>query len=66
MKNKILMFVVTQLLDMLKPKDLKKAVDYILDFFEDKVAETETDIDDRIALPLIALLRKTFDIPDDD
>jgi hypothetical protein len=60
------MFVVTQLLEMLKPEMLKDAVDKILDFFEEKIEETETNIDDKLALPLIAMAREAFGIPDDD
>jgi hypothetical protein len=66
MKNKILMFVVSQLLEMLNPEVLKDVVDKLLDYVEEKIEDSETQIDDKLALPLIAMVREAFDIPDDD
>ena len=66
MKTKILMFVLEQLFGLLTPELLTEGVDKVLDFFEEKIAESETKIDDRIALPLIAMVREAFNIPDND
>jgi len=45
---------------------LRSFADMVLDFIENKVAETGTQVDDKLALPLCSLVRKTFDIPDND
>lgn len=66
MKNKILMWLLAQLMGMLNPTVLKELVDRILDFVEDQIADSETELDDQLALPLIAMIREAFGIPDDD
>jgi len=66
MKNKILFWLVEQLMSMLSPKMLQEVLDKILDFFEDQIAASNTDIDDKLALPLINLVREAFNIPDND
>ena len=66
MKNKILLFVIEQILNLLSPNLLKDLVDKILDFIEEKVEDTETEIDDKLVLPLVAMAREAFNIPDED
>lgn len=66
MKNKILFWLVAQLMGLLNPTLLKELVDRILDFFEDKIEASETTIDDQIALPLIKMIREAFNVPDND
>jgi hypothetical protein len=51
---------------MLPEEKLKEFADMALDFVENKIDETETQWDDAAFEPVIALLRKTFDIPDND
>jgi hypothetical protein len=51
---------------MLNPEVLKDVVDKLLDYVEEKIEDSETQIDDKLALPLIAMVREAFDIPDDD
>ena len=62
--------LITQLLNvmmaMLSPELLKTAVDKILDIVEDAVAKSPNTVDDTVVLPLVAMIRKTFDIPDND
>ena len=60
----ILSKVIEILLQLLSPELLKKFADIVLDFAEDYVLGTKSDIDDKMILPLCALIRKTFDIPD--
>jgi len=50
----------------LNPEMFKVIVDKLLDFVEDAVADSGTQIDDMVVLPLIDLIRVTFDIPDND
>lgn len=66
MKAFLLSRLVEVLISLLTPDVLKKFVDTVLDFIEDYVAGTETDMDDRIILPLVKAVRITFDIPDND
>lgn len=66
MKEKILITLITQLFKLITPEMLKKAVDSLLDKIEDEINESETKIDDATLLPLIKLIRTTFDIPDND
>ncbi len=65
-KAKIIQYVVSILLGLLTPEMLKKFVDMLLDFIENTVAGTTTDIDDKLLLPLCDLIRTTFNIPDND
>ncbi len=58
--------LIAALLKMLKPEMLVSAVDAMLDKVEDLVAESGTPIDDLLVMPLITLIRDTFNIPDDD
>ena len=62
----ILSKVIEILLQLLSPELLKRFADMILDFAEDYVLGTKSEIDDKMILPLCALIRKTFDIPDND
>jgi len=49
------------------PDDLeKKAIDAALDVIENAVADSKNKIDDMVVLPLCKILRRTFDVPDDD
>lgn len=66
MKAKIIGLIVGQLLALLSPDLLKNAVDQLLDFVEDKVLGSASDIDDMVVIPVCDMIRKAFDIPDDD
>ena len=66
MKKALLMMLVQSLLESLTPEMLKAAADKLLDFAEDKVADSETKIDDTIVLPICAMIRESFNIPDND
>lgn len=58
--------VIEILLKLLTPDLLKKFADIILDFAEDFVLGTKSEIDDKMVLPLCALIRETFGIEDKD
>lgn len=66
MKISILNMIIGQLFSLLTPELLKRVVDACLDVVEESVAKTETGIDDAVVLPLIKIIRTTFDIPDND
>lgn len=57
---------VSMLLAMLTPEIMKRAVDGLLDVIEEAVAKSETTVDDAVVLPLIQVVRKAFDIQDND
>lgn len=66
MKNTFLVQFIAILISALKPEMLRRAVDGLLDVAETAIAESETKIDDTVLLPLIELIRRTFNVPDND
>jgi len=54
------------LMSLFDSAQLKKFADWIIDIAEEAIANSETTIDDKFALPAIRAFRVTFDIPDDD
>lgn len=66
MREKILMLIIQAILSVLTPDLIKKFADMVLDFVENQIAASETDVDDKIVLPLLNLLREALNIPDDD
>ena len=66
MKAKIIASLVSMIMGMMSPELLKTFADKILDFIEDYVIGSKSEIDDRIVLPICDMIRKTFDIPDND
>jgi len=51
---------------VLRSVDTKAEQDRVLDFFEDFIADTNTEIDDRIFLPVFRAIREIANIPDGD
>jgi hypothetical protein len=51
---------------MLNPELLKVFADKVLDFAEDYVLGSKSELDDKIVLPICSMIRITFGIPDDD
>lgn len=66
MQKKLLMFMVGMIIDRLDSGTMRALADKLLDMIEDVVTKSENDIDDQIVLPLCALIRSSFDIPDND
>ena len=64
MKNAIIVKLIEMLLKLLTPEMLRMVADKILDFVEEKVEDTGTTIDDKLVLPIIKMIRDTFDIED--
>ncbi len=66
MKDKMVAWAIGMFVEQLNSADLKRWMDMGLDLLEDKVAATENEYDDKIVLPICRLIRKSFDIPDND
>ena len=66
MKNEIIVKLLAMLLKLLEPEMLRGAVDKVLDYVEEKVKESGSKYDDVLVLPLIEMIRNTFNIPDND
>ncbi len=64
MKAKIITTLIGLILRALTPEMLKSFADNLLDWVEDAVEESKNKIDDVTILPLCAMVRSTFDIPD--
>lgn len=62
----ILGVLLNKLFSALTPEMVKDFIDGGLDKIEDKIASTSTQVDDKLVLPIIELIRKVFDIPDND
>lgn len=58
--------LLTFALDTFDGDDMKDFVDTLLDWIEDKVAETENEWDDMIVNGIVRKIRAGFDIPDND
>jgi hypothetical protein len=54
------------MLSLLTPELLKIFADQVLDFAENYVTGSKSSVDDAIVLPLCSLIRRSFDIPDND
>lgn len=52
------------ILGMLAGDELKRFADFMLDKVEEFAKKSDTKIDDATVLPLCALLRKVFSVPD--
>lgn len=66
MKVMLITQLVKLIMSLLTPDLLKKFADLVLDFVEDHVEGTKSEVDDRLVLPLCGLIRSTFDLPDND
>jgi len=65
-KEKLIVWLLTMMVERLKSEDVKNWIDQGLDMLEDKVAETSNKTDDLVILPLIGILRGAMSIPDND
>ena len=64
---KILLPIIVKMLgDLLTADNLRKYGDKFFDFLEDAIADSETTIDDQLCLPIIKLLRRELNVPDND
>jgi hypothetical protein len=65
-KEKLIVWLVSIMMQRLKSEDMKKWIDQGLDMLEDKIAETPNKTDDLVLLPLIGIMRDAMSIPDND
>ena len=47
-------------------ENIKEFADMCLDFVENKVISSVNKVDDKLVLPACAIVRRVFDIPDED
>ena len=66
LKGFLLKRLIKILLKSLGPQISKEGLDVLLDWLEAKVIETDNDVDDMVVLPIIEMIRESFDIPDND
>ena len=66
MKEQLLLMLINALIGMLTPELLRELADKVIDFAEEKVEDSETKIDDWLVLPVVKMVRDTFNIPDND
>jgi len=59
------MKLITILLSILNDEKRHELVEKILDFVETKVLGSSTEIDDRVLLPIIEMLRKLIELVED-
>ena len=64
MKTGLLMMLISQLLNLLSPDMIKKTINSALEFLEEKVNDTVTDLDNATVIPMINLIRTTLGIVD--
>ena len=63
--QQILPYLIELLVKFLSSEEFKDLLDSILDIMEEKIAESETTVDDHL-LKVIDAIRAIFDIPDND
>lgn len=66
MKEQLLLMLLQAFLKMLNPELIKKFFDAVLDYAEDYVLGTASDVDDKIVLPICNAIREALSIPDND
>lgn len=65
MKTFLISKLIQILLGLFTPDLIKKFTDQLLDFVEKQVLGSASEVDDKLVLPLIEMIRKAFDIPDE-
>jgi len=66
MQAKLLATLIAILLETFDGPTLKRFVDFLLDWVENAVVGSASQVDDKLVLPIIGHIRKVFDIPDND
>lgn len=55
-----LLFAAERILSLIKPDEIRKGLDELLERLEKRVTESENTVDDRLILPLVRILRAAF------
>ena len=66
MKQWLISSLLGMLADLVTLETLKKYGDGLFDFIENAVRDSDTKWDDATVLPIVNMLRKVLDIPDND
>lgn len=64
MQTRVLEMAITMFVKLLTPEALRRFAGVVLDFIENAVLGTASDVDDRIVLPLAGMIRQTFGLED--
>lgn len=54
--------VIGSLIKNLKPEQLEKIADKALDWAEEAIKHSKSDVDDKLVLPLVSIVREAFDV----
>jgi hypothetical protein len=66
MKEKIIMMIAAMIIERLDGEALRKWADMGLDMLEDAIENSESTVDDKLAMPVIKAIREGFQIADND
>jgi hypothetical protein len=66
LKSLLVSQLIKVFLSLLTPDLLKQFVDKLLDFVEDAVLGSASELDDKLVLPLCQMIRDALNIPDED
>ena len=66
LQQRVLRYGVDAVIAALPPEALRELADDVLDHAERAVQNSETKTDDAVLVPVINLVRETFNIPDND
>jgi len=64
MQKTLLSLAIDVLVGLLSPELLEKFINHVIDYIQDYVLGTKSDIDDRIILPLLDSLRAVINVKD--
>ena len=65
-KQTIIQHAVQALIAALPPNVLAEGADRMLDLVENMIERSDTKVDDAVVMPIIRLIRTSFNIPDND
>ena len=66
MKTKLISMLIQLVVSVLTPDLLKQFADMTLDFVENFVIGSKSQVDDKLVLPICNQIRTAFNIPDND
>lgn len=64
-RTHVLDIIIGLLVKALSPALIQELADSLLDIVEKAVADSESGLDDKIAIPICSLIRDVFHIPDE-
>lgn len=64
-RSHLVTIIIDLLMRALSPDLIKGLADSLIDIVEKAVQDSDSDLDDKIALPICSLIRSVFNIPDE-